>query len=132
MTRASNKFRIALEREYEDKVVGGVLELKKKIGNHLIESIVEKMPVDTGMALGNNIVSAGIRDTSIDEGALDRSGAATIYNGKSVIASDIDPFGKLYVQNNVPYIEALEGGHSQQAPIGMYGLAVAEVGVFFG
>lgn len=132
MSRASNRFRIELLGEYEDEVVGGVLDLKKKILSHVLESVVEKMPVDTGMALGNNIVSDGQRDTSIDESALDRGGAATVQRGQAVIAAITDPFAKAYVQNNVDYIEALEGGHSRQAPIGMYGLAVAEVGVFFG
>ncbi|EFO5343979.1 HK97 gp10 family phage protein, partial [Escherichia coli] len=29
-------------------------------------------------------------------------------------------YGVIYIQNNLPYAEALENGHSQQAPTGVY------------
>ena len=131
-TPKSNRFRIQLMAEFDNEVEGGVIELKAKIMTHLLESIAEKMPVDTSRARANTIVSNRARDTSFDEDARDKSGQDTINKGKDVIARNTKPFTKGFIQNNAPYIEALEGGHSNQAPLGMFGLAVAEVGVFFG
>lgn len=39
----------------------------------------------------------------------------------------IDGTQVVYILNNVEYIEALEDGHSKQAPAGMVRLAIAEV-----
>ena len=55
----------------------------------------------------------------------DASGSAT----KGKIASSIPrkAAGKIhYISNNLPYIRALENGHSTQAPRGMVSLTVAE------
>ena len=131
-TPKSNRFRIQLMEEFSNEVEGGVIKLKSDIATHLIESISEKMPTDTTRARANTIVSNRARDTSFDEEARDKSGQEAIRKGKAVIARNVKPFSKIFVQNNAPYIEKLEGGHSNQAPLGMFGLAVAEVGVFFG
>jgi hypothetical protein len=37
-----------------------------------------------------------------------------------------DPTGVFYITNSLPYAEALEDGHSKQAPVGMVGLTVLE------
>lgn len=41
-------------------------------------------------------------------------------------------FGVIWIFNNVPYINALESGHSKQAPTGMVGLTLLEVQSGFG
>lgn len=131
MTAASNRFRIELLGEFDKEVEGGLLELKQKMARHLLGSITGKMPVKTGRAKANTLVSIGRRDNSKDDNAFDKTGEATISKGEAVIAGDTDPFKKVFVQNNVDYILALEGGHSNQAPLGMFALAVAEAEVFF-
>ncbi len=131
MTAASNRFRIELLGEFDKEVEGELLELKHKMARHVLRSITDKMPVDTGRAKGNTLVSIGNRDNSKNDNAFDKLGQATISKGEAVIAGDKDPFSKVYIQNNVDYILALEGGHSRQAPLGMFALAVAETEVFF-
>lgn len=41
--------------------------------------------------------------------------------------SAIDGSQQIFILNNVEYIEALEEGHSQQAPAGMVRISIAEV-----
>lgn len=46
--------------------------------------------------------------------------------GAAEIANINVPYGSIWLFNNVPYIEALELGHSKQAPAGMLRIAIAE------
>jgi hypothetical protein len=87
----------------------------------LLSEIVQRSPVDTGRFRANNQVSIGSADYS-ELSAVDISGAATIQQGSAVIAQG-RPYSVIYIQNNLSYAEALENGHSQQAPAGVYALA---------
>jgi hypothetical protein len=59
----------------------------------------------------------------VDE--TDASGAKTLER-IAVKVGDVDMAGVHYIINNVPYIGALENGHSTQAPNGMVGLTAVE------
>ncbi|WP_428945298.1 HK97 gp10 family phage protein [Pantoea sp. FN060301] len=87
----------------------------------LLTEIVQRSPVDTGRFRNNNVVSIGSADYSQREGE-DKTGTATIQRGSAVIANG-KPYSVIYIQNNLPYAESLENGHSQQAPAGLYGIA---------
>lgn len=84
----------------------------------LLSEIVTRSPVDKGTFRANNQVSIGSPDYTKTE-AVDKNGAHTIQQGSAVIAQG-KPFSVIYIQNNLPYAEALENGHSQQAPSGVY------------
>ena len=84
----------------------------------LLSEIVQRSPVDTGRFRANNQVSIGSAEFSTTE-ATDKSGSMTIQQGSAVIAQG-KPFSVIYIQNNLPYAERLENGHSQQAPTGIY------------
>lgn len=81
----------------------------------LFKSIILDTPVDTGLARGNWQTTTG----SPASGSLER----TDPSGAQAIAEAIANMGTAqdttYLTNNLPYIEALEYGHSQQAPNGM-------------
>lgn len=84
----------------------------------LLTEIVNRSPVDTGRFRANNQVSIGSPDYSqLTE--VDVSGAKTIQQGSAVIARG-KPYSVIYIQNNLPYAESLENGHSNQAPTGIY------------
>lgn len=73
----------------------------------------------------NNQYKFGTPATNEVEGE-DPSGAATMAAVKAgVLASPVA--GMHYIANVVPYAQALENGHSTQAPQGMYGLAAIDV-----
>lgn len=85
-----------------------------------LTGVIERSPVDTGHFRGNNSVSVGSPDDSVDEMAEDPSGRETLAQGMSIIKRVRGAFEVIYVQNNLPYAEELENGSSKQAPQGVY------------
>lgn len=86
-------------------------------------------PVPAGYIGGhfraNNQYKFGAPATNAVEGE-DPSGAAAMTAVKAgVLTSPVA--GLHYISNNVPYAQALENGHSTQAPKGIYGLAAIDV-----
>ena len=84
----------------------------------MLNEIVLRSPVDTGRFRGNNIVSVGAPVYASTE-IVDKSGGETVQRGLSVM-SGLEPYTQVFVQNNLPYAEPLEKGHSKQAPAGIY------------
>lgn len=125
MTNA-RQFGINLDEAYDKLVEGQFLIFKQKIALQALIGITNKMPVDTGRARANTTVSLAALNPSLTF-RVDKSGADTIGRGSSMIKSDSDPFGAVFVQNNLPYINRLENGHSKQAPLGMFALTIAEI-----
>ena len=69
--------------------------------------------------LGVNVVPAG------ETGRIDPDGGATV--GTIIASIPEQPAGTvMYLANNVPYAQALEDGHSTQAPNGLVGLTAME------
>ena len=65
---------------------------------------------------------------STPNGEVDRedaSGGTTIGRGNAVIAGHRGD-GSIFISNNLPYAQAVEGGHSKQAPAGMVRVTVAQ------
>lgn len=58
---------------------------------------------------------------------IDRNGSSVMKEIRSAVKSG----NVVWLANNVPYIRALEYGHSKQAPEGMVRIAVAEFGSIF-
>lgn len=85
---------------------------------------IKSTPVDTGRARGNWQTSVG---TPAD-GTLERDdpgGSAAI---AEVTAKTPNGAGQeTFMSNNLPYIESLENGNSQQAPAGMVRINLARV-----
>lgn len=104
--------------------------VRNKVALQGLTGVVRKTPVDTGRARGNWQVTEG-SPASGDVDGTDRDGNGTINDGNGEIAR-ADPFGVLYIANNLPYIERLENGHSQQAPGGMLELTFQELTSQFG
>ncbi|MFH8134213.1 HK97 gp10 family phage protein [Pantoea osteomyelitidis] len=91
------------------------------ISIQLLNEVVMRSPVDTGRFRANNYVSVGAADFSKLSEA-DKTGTETLQRGCAVINAT-SPYAVVYIQNNLPYSEALEGGHSQQAPAGIYAVS---------
>lgn len=97
----------------------------RKVGLEVLSGITLGTPVDTGRARGNWQTTVG----APAEGDLDRedkTGALAIGAGAvTVNAWKPSDESSLFIANNLPYIEALENGHSKQAPAGMVGVTLA-------
>ena len=87
----------------------------------MLNEIVLRSPVDTGRFRGNNIVSVGapVYTSTVN---VDPTGAETIQAGVRAVTG-LEPYTKVFIQNNLPYAGPLEDGHSQQAPAGIYAVS---------
>lgn len=99
-----------------DQVEDGTNDLIKKVVMRVEQVLVLQTPVDTGRARANWLVSAN-RPVTEPADDTDPSGSATIAKAQAVVSA-AKPGDTLYISNNVPYIDALNRGHSAQAPAG--------------
>lgn len=106
---------------FADQVDEEVARRVRVIAMAMLNEVVLRSPVDTGRFRGNNIVSIGA-PVYAQTDKVDTSGGATISAGVAEL-SGLEPFTVVYIQNNLPYAERLENGHSKQAPSGIYELA---------
>lgn len=107
-----------------------------------ISRIVLRTPVRTGRARGNWHLSKGSPVRSVDdpssysepegEGGASLppvsagAGQEAVERGRTKLAA-FRIGDTLYITNALPYIDALEDGHSQQAPNGMIALTVDDL-----
>jgi hypothetical protein len=125
--RNKNGFNKALRR-FGDKVMPErALQLQQVISFDLLRRIVFKTPVDTGRARGNwQTSTSGSNDSEVTGVGLDPISIAG-----PIIAGAL-PYGQITLFNNVKYIRRLEDGSSQQAPLGMVKVSIAETNSQFG
>jgi hypothetical protein len=117
---ASNikEFSLALRKDAAEWAPGEVRKIHRAAALEAVKGLVRMTPVDTGRARANWQVTQGVPAVG-DTEATDKGGAATIAAGSETIGG-AQPYSVTYITNNVPYIERLEAGHSQnQAPAGM-------------
>lgn len=108
--------------------------LVKKIAFEVFKGVVEKTPVKTGRARGNWGISVGVAE-SIDQNSDAKQTGDPLTGremgmsqGAMASMNDADASKKvIWVSNNLPYIEALENGHSKQTPQGMVETTLNEV-----
>ena len=103
-------------------------DLSKKIRTiaiQLLNEVTMRMPVDTGRARANTIVSIGSPVYQVLD-RYDKDGGPTIMEGATRLTG-LEPYTVVYLQNNLPYIERLEDGYSKKAPSGMFGAAFNSV-----
>lgn len=98
----------------------------RRVGLKAVEDIVVRTPVLTGCARANWRVSFGALSREVDLNARDVNGAATITKAQAKISS-AELGTAVYIENSVPYIQALENGWSRQAAQGMVEITCREL-----
>ncbi|WP_353168664.1 hypothetical protein [Acinetobacter sp.] len=98
----------------------------KKISAEMLQGIIVRSPVDQGAFRGNHKVSVNNPDTTSDKNLKDTQGNKTLLS-ESEKLKQLKLGDMVYIQNNLPYALRLENGHSQQAPLGIYGLTFLSV-----
>lgn len=89
----------------------------------IVQEVVTSSPVDTGAFRGNHRLSIGSIPSGYDMSSTDTSGSATIARAQQeVLSARIGD--TIYIYNNLPYAIPLENGHSRQAPLGIYTVAL--------
>ena len=110
------------------------LILQKKLAFELLRRVVLKTPVDTGRASGNWQLSIG-SPINVEIGKVVNGqwvGPDPNQVGLTVLGRLTKPFLVIWLANNVPYIGALEGGHSKiQAPEGFLDISLKELEYIF-
>jgi hypothetical protein len=97
----------------------------RKATIELFSSVVKGTPVDTGRARGNWQCTIGNRASTATE-HTDKSGSGSI---SEIVATVPAKSGSVvWLTNNVPYIQKLEYGSSQQAPAGMVRINIQRFG----
>ncbi|NNA69498.1 HK97 gp10 family phage protein [Pseudomonas gessardii] len=97
------------------------LTKKERDQNFYVNDLATGRGYVGGRFRGNNIVTIGDPNYSQLD-VTDATGSATIAKGASVL-NGVTAYSVVYIQNNLPYAERLEDGHSTQAPAGIYALA---------
>lgn len=98
----------------------------RKVAFDCLAGVILKSPVDTGRFRGNWRVAIGVADLTFKKDLFDKQGDGTLAKGKLKI--DEAKFGNnIFLTNNVPYAEALENGHSKQAPSGVLHVTANDV-----
>ncbi|MGV5490229.1 HK97 gp10 family phage protein [Pseudomonas sp. XP2] len=110
---------------FADQIESDLVKQARIIAMALLGDIVQRSPVDTGRFRGNTVVSIGAPILSNSDN-VDKTGSSTIAAGQAVLTG-LKPYTVVYIQNNLPYAEKLENGHSKQAPNGVFGLAFTGV-----
>lgn len=116
------RFKLKTEQQMSQVVRKIVLDLHTRL--------VMRSPVDTGRFRANNSVSLNAlpSDATLE---LDKSGGVTISRAGGAIAA-YKLGDTIFLYNNVEYALALEYGHSQQAPQGVYRVSVQDIVSHFG
>lgn len=108
----------------------GVEQVVKKIALDVFTGVVRKTPVDKGRARASWVIGVE-RPLNSPELSTDKTfsaaEAAQFANLELAELSRLKPFDTVFISNSLPYIEALEDGHSKQAPQGMVAVTLSEV-----
>lgn len=105
------------------KANGNIDVVVRKITFEVFSRVIRKTPVDTGRARGNWIASAdrpvlvALDGAKSEQQALADAGAVALKQPAG---------GVVFLANNLPYIQRLENGWSDQAPSGMVGTTLSE------
>ena len=103
----------------------------RKMGLDLLRGCVMKSPVQTGRFRGNWQASANAPNptavATVDKRARGTPPGAEVWTRAMAALKQARPFGICYVQNNLPYARRIETGWSQQSPMGVLALTLAEL-----
>lgn len=98
-------------------LVENVSKLIGEVAFAAFQAIVSATPVDTGRARGNWIPAIGREQTQPTDD-VDKSGTGRLGQTQQLFGNYELADGKIFITNNLPYIQRLNEGHSMQAPAG--------------
>jgi hypothetical protein len=109
-------------RNFAQDIPRQVNEIKKETARAILAEIVPATPVLTGAARSNYVTAVGAPSPVIRDN-IDKAGEVSIREGDAAI-SGAQPGQPIYINNNLPYIGALNNGSSKQAAAGFVERAV--------
>ncbi|KLD68951.1 hypothetical protein Y886_43940 [Xanthomonas hyacinthi DSM 19077] len=112
-----------------DSVSRGVVDCVEMFATNVHEDLVNRSPVDTGRYKANWQITAN-KPPLYALNQYDRDGSKTIAEGKRAIYAIMRGGGavrSIYFSNMLIYANALEYGHSKQAPSGVLGIVAVKL-----
>ena len=141
MAVRSKQFEKQLERERK-QVIGKFVEFHRTVALFAFRRILDRSPVWSGRFRGSNTIQIGSADTATQGAPLGLPNWPTpVARALQVRApsmaearrklTGLRPFQSIVINNSLPYAGAIENGHSAQAPIGVYKLALLDANTRF-
>ncbi len=127
MSGEAAAWRLEVDAAFAEEI-GSLRDAVEYIGIQAIRRVDMRSPVDTGRFRANWTISIGEPSSAITP-VEDKTGSTTVAGNVAALAEypKDGKFPVIYLQNNLPYAERLEFGHSAQAPSGMVAITVAEL-----
>jgi hypothetical protein len=123
-------------RAFEKKATSRMRTFRRALAMKVFSRVILRTPVDTGRARANwqttvGAPASGTISADPDTGSNVKapnpsSGSAMSIGTINAAVASVDDDQSIFLTNNLPYIEALENGHSQQSPAGMVAMTLAE------
>lgn len=111
-------------KKFNDKTKLKAVRIFRGTALSIFGRVIIRTPVLSGRARGNWQTQLNRAPNSVLD-VKDKNGAAAITQaGKAVSRAKLGD--TLFLINNLPYIEPLENGSSEQAPTGMVKVSIAE------
>lgn len=145
MIKNLKEFNLSLEKSVKDLPIEQGQQLVRKVSLEVLRRVVLKTPVDTGRARGSwqttvnrppieeKEVASYTKQTGETVSGYTRGKRGTDKTGSRVINQGLLVLTNyrlgqtVFISSNLSYIEALEHGHSKQAPAGMVAVTLAEL-----
>lgn len=110
---------------FEAKSLYRIKLARRKTVLSVASRIILRTPVKTGRARGNWQTTIGSPADGVIDG-LDPNGVIAQAQARDATAKIGHDDAPVFITNNLPYIQRLEDGASEQAPNGMVSLTIAE------
>ena len=111
-------------RAFADTIPERGNTIKKALAKEFLTTVVPATPVKSGKARSNWMVGVGSRNVGTRESGITPSGDVSLTQGARAIQTA--KVGQaIHISNNLPYIQRLNSGWSQQAPSGFIERAFA-------
>lgn len=120
-------------RKLGENIQGNANEKARTAARRIVGSLTENTPADSGTAISNWQASLGsaavgtLPASTPGKGGSTRAANATAARQRAaaVIAAQ-RPSQTIHITNNLPYIQPLNDGHSEQAPAGFIQTSILE------
>lgn len=120
-------FNAGIDAFIDRDVPEAFLLFQRAIAGRAVRSLVLKSPVDKGRFRGGWFATVDSVTYEAPPEGESYPGAEEVINAALAVVDGAPPFSLIVAQNNVEYGEALEDGHSKQAPAGVLAVTVAEL-----
>ena len=141
MATNAKQFTVQLDRERR-MVIGKFVEFHRTLSLFALRRILDRSPVWSGRFRGSNTIQIGSADTTVQGiplglpnwpepvGRTLQVRAPSMSEARRRLTG-LKPFQNVFINNSLPYASAIENGHSAQAPIGVYKLALLDAEIRF-